>query len=330
MPDPSRIIDLANAFFDSCVLFTASDLGIFTELERSPDSDASSLASALHLSERGTRLLLDACVAEGLLVKSGNGYRNSPETSMFLVQGKPGDLSSALRYNRDVYNAWGKLPALVRTGEPVESPALHLGEDEARTRTFVLSMHGKAMGIARAVLPMLDLTGRHRLLDVGGGPGTFSALLTTRYPGLNATVLELPPIADIGKEIVGGLGATDHVRFLPGDYHSTPFPDGNDVVLMFGMLHQESEESIRDLLRRAWRALLPGGILYAMDMMTDGSRTAPKFSALFAINMALTKEHGWVFSSDELQQWMSDAGFRDFSVRPLPPPVPHWIASARK
>jgi hypothetical protein len=67
-----------------------------------------------------------------------------------------------------------------------------------------------------------------------------------------------------------------------------------------------------------------------MDMMTDATHTAPAFSALFALTMALTTENGWVFSSDELQGWLEEAGFRDFEVQPLPPPLPHWLAKARK
>ncbi|MCK7468523.1 MAG: hypothetical protein MZU91_10780 [Desulfosudis oleivorans] len=76
-----------------------------------------------------------------------------------------------------------------------------------------------------------------------------------------------------------------------------------------------------------WR---PGGIVYVLDMMTDASGPAPKFSALFSVNMALTAENGWVFSDEDLAGWLAGAGFRDVSVRPLGPPMPHWLASAVK
>jgi hypothetical protein len=65
-------------------------------------------------------------------------------------------------------------------------------------------------------------------------------------------------------------------------------------------------------------------------MMPDPSHTAPKFSALFAVNMTLTSDSGWVFSSAELESWTKTAGFVDFKVRRLPPPIPHGLASARK
>ena len=63
---------------------------------------------------------------------------------MALVPGGPADLSKAVRYNQDVYPAWGRLADLARTGEPVESPQLHLGDDPERTRRFALSMRGRS------------------------------------------------------------------------------------------------------------------------------------------------------------------------------------------
>ena len=77
-------------------------------------------------------------------------------------------------------------------------------------------------------------------------------------------------------------------------------------------------------------SLVAGGVVYVMDMMTDATHANPPFSAMFAVNMALTKEHGWVFSDEELRGWMKEAGFQDFAVKPLPPPAPHWMASGRK
>ena len=63
-------------------------------------------------------------------------------------------------------------------------------------------------------------------------------------------------------------------------------------------------------------------------MMTDRTHTAPAFSALFAVNMALTTANGWVFSDEELKTWLAEAGFEPGEARPVPPPMPHWILGA--
>jgi hypothetical protein len=62
----------------------------------------------------------------------------------------------------------------------------------------------------------------------------------------------------------------------------------------------------------------------------DNTRQNPEFNTLFCVNMALTAENGWVFSDLELKEWLEEAGFVEFTVKPLPPLMPHWFATARK
>lgn len=329
-PNPKRIIDMASAFYDSCILFTASDLGIFEKLAELGNANTDTLSKELKLSPRGTRLIMDACVAIGLLIKDDEMYRNTPDSDAFLVSGAPGDLSGAIRYNRDVYSAWGNLTKMVQTGKPVEKPELHLGKDENRTRTFVMAMHGRAMAIGRVLIPFINLKGCHKLLDVGGGPGTLSVMLAEAFPEITCTVIDLPEVVKIAEELIQQQGMSKRVKTIPADYHHTDFPGNNDVINIFGVLHQESPESIQDIFYRSFRALNSGGMINVMDMMTDASHTAPKFSALFAVNMALTTDNGWVFSDKELHGWLTKAGFADVKIRPLPSPMPHWLVSARK
>lgn len=327
-PNPQHIMQMASAFYESCVLFTATDLGIFDSLHAASNADAETIAEALQLSPRGTRLLLDACVAVGLLHKKDTQYHNTSEADAFLVSNQPGDLSRALRYNRDVYPAWGKLTDLVRSGEPVERPQIHLGEDAQRTQAFVHAMHGRAMAIGQSVVPVLQLNECRHLLDIGGGSGAYSMLITKRFPELTSTVIDLPGILNVSRTLIAAEGLTDRVQCIDGDYHTTEFPAGNDAVIIFGVLHQEAPESIVDILTRAHASLNPGGRIYILDMMTDTTRCHPAFSALFAVNMALTKEEGWVFSDQDIEGWLREAGFHDTTCRALPPPMPHWLASA--
>ncbi|TFH16887.1 MAG: methyltransferase [Lentisphaerales bacterium] len=329
-PDPSRIIDMASAFYESCILFTASDLDIFGLLARTGAATASDVADTLHLDRRATRLLLDGCCAIGLLRKDQNVYTNTDESAALLVPGSPMDLSKAIRYNRDVYNAWGKLPSFLKTGEPVERPEIHLGEDKKRTRDFVLAMHGRALGIGRAVIHLLDLKGARRILDIGGGSGAYSMLVAEANPHVECVMLDLPGIVDVACDLISGAGLQDRVSCVRGDYHVAELPSGFDTVNIFGVLHQEEPDSIRDILSRSFAALNPGGVIHVLDMMTDATHCQPPFSALFAVNMALTTENGWVFSDVELKAWMEESGYVDFTCRPLPPPMPHWLASARK
>ena len=313
-----EIVDLASAYYGSAILFAAIDSGVFAAVEEGR-FDASS---------RPMRLLADACVAEGLLEKRDGGYFNTEAGRAALVPGGPADLTKAIRYNRDVYPAWGRLAEFAETGRPVERPEIHLGEDPARTKAFAAAMFGRAMGIGRGIVPMLGkLSGR--VLDLAGGPGAYAILMCRANPGLKCVTVDLPAISAEARRYVADAGFSESIDCRSGDYHGDEYEENAyDAVTIFGALHQESPDDIVSILRRAKRALKPGGKLFVLDMMTDSTRTAPKFSALFALNMALTTENGWVFSDDDLKGWMREAGFAPGETRAAPPPMPHWLVSA--
>ena len=326
------IVGLASAYYGSAVLFAALEVDLFSMIGQEGNrANVEALAARGGLDPRGLRLLLDACVAVGLLLKDGSFYANTPAAGNALVRGAPYDLTRAVQYNRDVYPAWGRLAELVRTGQPVEDPGIHLGADIGRTRRFVMAMHGRAMGIGRAVVPLLDLGGCRRLLDLAGGPGTYAVLLAQANPALTCVTVDLPGVAEVAAELVRDAGMAERVTCRAGDYHTDRYEEeAYDAVTVFGALHQESPEMIVSILKRAYAALLPGGGIHILDMMTDATHTSPPFSALFAVNMALTTHHGWVFSDGELHGWLAEAGFEACETRPVPPPMPHWLVSARK
>ena len=329
MKSIQEIVDLASAYYGSAVLFAAIDNDVFARVEAGEFASAAEAALP-----RGVRLLLDACVAEGLLEKNDGVYSNTAAGRMALVPGGPADLTKAIRYNRDVYPAWGRLADFARTGKPVERPEIHLGEDPVRTKAFAASMFGRAMGIGRSVVPMVDLEasvegGEIRLLDLAGGPAAYAILLCQENPSLKCVTVDLKAISVEAAGYVERFGLRDRIECRAGDYHADTYEKGAyDAVTIFGALHQESPAQIVDILKRAHDALKPGGRLFVLDMMTDATRTAPKFSALFAVNMALTTENGWVFSDEELKGWMREAGFRPGETRAVPPPMPHWLVTA--
>ena len=325
-PDPGPLMALATAYWGSQALFAARRLGVFEVLAEGP-LDAGSLAARLGAGERALTLLLNACTALGLLEKAGNGFANSPAAAAYLVPGSPTYMGDAIAYGEDVYRQWGELDRVVRAGG-VAAAEGYLGEDPTRTRHFVYGMHGRALAIGRALVEMVDLSACRTLLDLGGGPGTYAALLVQRHPDLTATVVDLPPVAALAGEILADMGVADRVSLLPGDYHRADLPGGQDAVLISGVLHREAPERAAALVARAAAALAPGGRLVVSDVMTAPGDTAPPFATLFGLNMLLTAPGGGVHSTAAVSHWLAAAGLRAEAPRAFPPPMPHTVISA--
>lgn len=321
-PDPSPIVRLSTAYWESQTLLTANRLRVFDQLADGPAS-ADELAQRLGLDPRRTALLLRACAGLGFLAEAGGRFQNLPVAATFLVSRSPAFMGNVIRYSDQLYGAWGELESSLRQGRPALPAETYLGDDPERTRAFVVAMHERALGIARALVPLLDLTGRRSMLDVGGGPGTYSVLLTQRYPGLRSEVLELPGVAAVARELVADAGAADRVSLRDGDYHSADFGQGKDVVLMSGMFHRESAAACQGLVERAVACLEPGGLLVVSDVFTDPGGATPAFAALFGLNMMLTAPDGGVHADADVMDWMDRCGLRELRMVPLPPPMPH-------
>ncbi len=327
--DPGPIMRLSTAYWGAQTLLTANRIGLFEALAEGPMT-VEQVATALGRKARPTGLLLRACVALGLLEDGAEGFRNSPLSQAFLVPGRDSYLGNAIRYSDNMYEAWGRLDEALAEDAPPMAPESYLGGDPERTRHFVYGMHNRALGIGRALVHLVDLSGRRQMLDVGGGPGTYSALFIQRHPGLSSKVIDLPGVVELAKEILASLKVADAVTTIPGDYHSTDFPDENDVVLISGVFHRESAETCRDLIRRGRDSLQSGGLLVVSDVFTDRGGTGPAFATLFGLNMLLSATDGGVHSDADVADWMAEAGFGDIEARPFPAPLPHRVVVGSK
>ena len=329
-PNPGLIMQLALAYRASAVFFAASDLDVFSHIGNDALS-AVDLAPRCGAATEPLRLVLETCADAGLLRRDGDRFHNTPTSQTFLVKGRPSYLGDSLKYARDLYPAWGAMPELVKTGRPTMTPETILGDDKAKTRAFVMAMHERAKGIGSVLPHNVDLTGRRRLLDVGGGPGTYSVALCRNTPGLTATVLDRPGVLEVTRELIDAAGFADRVTLLPGDYLTTPFGSGYDVALLSGMMHRETEAGVNLLLRKTFDALEPGGQVMVSDVFFDDDRkSTPPFATSFALNMMLTSDHGSAHAKTEMQRWMEANGFRDIAVHDMPKPNPHTLLIGRK
>ena len=330
LPRPDVIIDLAVAYRSSMILFAATELKVFTHLADGPQTPLQ-VAERCGAHPRPLEMLLNCCVAYGLLEREEDRYGNTSEAGAYLVEGERAFIGSGLKYSEDLYPAWGKLTELARTNRPVVAAEEYTGDDPDKTRNFVYGMHNRALGFSAALPYGVDLTGRKRLLDVGGGPGTYSIILVKATDSLRSTVMDLPGVLEISKEIIANYGLSDRIETLPGNYITDEFQAGNDVVLLSGMMHRETEKTCRMLLEKSYASLDAGGMVVVSDVFFDDERhDSPRFTTHFALNMMLTSNDGSAHGKTEMADWMRDAGFGEIQVKDLPQPNPHSLVIGLK
>ncbi len=173
---------------------------------------------------------------------------------------------------------------------------------------FIEAMHDFAVnGEAERLADALDLSGRKRLLDLGGGPGTMSVCLCREYPELSATIFDLPETEPIFNRVVGSYGMADRVKFQVGDIEQVPFGEGYDVVLVSSMMHGSRGDLIPP---KAFDALVPGGLIIIRDFVLYPEKNGPLSAALFNMRMG-------AYTEDEMFDFLHKAGFVDIGCQAL-------------
>jgi len=315
--NPGRLLALSGAYWQTCALHAGVKLNVFTVLGRQVRS-ATQVAERIQADERAAAMLLNALVAMGLLRKDGDGYGNTDESLIFLDQASPSYQGHIILHHHQLMPSWAVLDEAVRTGRPVRKrPSF----DHPETRRhFLMGMFNLAMGLAPQVVAAIDLSDRRRLLDLGGGPGTYAVHFCKRYPTLTGVVFDLPASQPFAEEVIRRFDMTERVAFAGGDYHETPLPGSFDVIWLSHILHAENPADCRRVIQKAAEALETGGMMIIHDFYLNDDMDGPLFPALFALNMLLGTDGGRAYSHAQVEAMMQQSGLHGIERRALDSP----------
>lgn len=315
---------LASGFMSAKHLFAASELGLFEVLADSP-ATLESLAARTGLTQRAARISADAMVALGILEREGDAYSNGDMAAAFLSGRGPADLRPFLRFwDKISYPTWYGLAQALSSGPAKEVFDL----DEELQKLASAGIEAILAGPAAALAETIDFSGRRRLLDVGGGTGSWSIAVVRKHENIRATIFELPAVAKIARERVAEAGLTSRIDVAVGDAMTEPLPSGHDVFLLANLIHYWSADDNRGLLQRVRSAAAPGSQLLLADFWTDRTHTQPVHAALMAGEFAVHLRNGDVYSVDEAREWLHETGWRFIEHKALAGPQSLIVAEA--
>jgi 2-hydroxy-4-(methylsulfanyl)butanoate S-methyltransferase len=137
------------------------------------------LAQATGIAENRLRTLLTALKSLGLISEHEGRFINAPATARYLVAGAPGDFRDYVRLVNGVlsYDSFRHLDAALQGERTFPDKGLYEGlvyESGIGGEQFSTAQHSGSLGPARLRAGRVNLSGRRRLLDVGGGSGAYS------------------------------------------------------------------------------------------------------------------------------------------------------------
>ena len=301
------ILDLGNSFMASRVFLTGAELNLFSLLAENPLS-IDEIVAKKKADRRGMSILLDALCALGLLVKNGGKYRTEPSAAPLLMKDSPDTILPMALHLCALWQNWSKLTGIV-LGKTSPSMKAQGSLAKQHIQAFIGAMHTVASKKAPEVVNAINPGNARRLLDVGGGSGSYTLAFLNAIPDMKATLFDLPEVVEMARERCQTAGMADRVTLVAGDFYMDELPAGHDIVLLSAIIHQNSPEQNEEIYRKIYRALDSGGRIVVRDHVMSPDRTEPLDGVLFAVNMLTGTSGGGTYTFSEIKEGLSAAGF---------------------
>lgn len=291
MPRPDRIDD----WHEILIVHTAVEEGLVEALER-PRS-AGEVAEVLRLDARAVGVVAQALVGYGYLREDAGGRLALAERGRrLLAPGEDeGDPAADLALSTRAIRAHLQLGEVLRTGRKVDE--VSAGDRLTRERFMRSMRHVASVRAPHTVAALGPPREGARLLDVGGGPGTYARAFSRA--GWRVTVMDLPESLELAAEEL----SRDGIATAPGDALEGLPPGPWDCVYLGNVVHLFDGATAASLVARAGAAVAPGGAL-ALQEVTLESPQGPRFGVL----MLLATEGGGAYPEADYRAWMAAAG----------------------
>ena len=321
-PSPQLFFETINAFQRSAALKAAIDLEVFTIIGQASAS-AADLASRCNCPERGVRILCDNLTMLGFLVKEGTSYTLTPSSAAFLDKKSPAYFGDAVNFllAPGLTEAFGDLASTIRRGRLHTSEHGTTAPDHPAWVDFARAMRPlvlPAAGGASELLP-LDQAREARILDISASHGAFGIAFALKHPGAHLVALDWENVLAVTQENAEAAGLGDRFSKIVGDAFTVDLGSDYDVVLVPNFLHHFNIADCTRFLRRVHAALRPGGHVLIVEFVPNEDRISPPPAAGFSLVMLGTTPEGDAYTFPEYQRMLTDAGFKEAVLHPLPP-----------
>lgn len=325
-----RLQELGFAYAPPLIISAAVSNKVFDALQNGAKT-VEQVSKQTGASVRGLRAIMDALVGLELLKKDRKGkYSLTPESEAFLISNKPGTVAGFFSSILPQLNSrWLRLSDAVRDGRPVVA----VNEETEGTEFFsqlVENIIPMSYGGAQKLADHLKVSktkDQLRVLDLAAGSGIWGIALAEKSPRVRVAAVDWAGMIPTTKQITRKFGVSDRFEFIGGDLLEANFGNGYDIATLGHILHSEGEQRSRQLLKKTFGALKPGGTIAIAEWLVNDRRTEPTHSLMFAVQMVVNTERGDTFSFNEIKSWLEDAGFKQVRKLEAPGPSPLILAT---
>ena len=307
---PGPIIETTWAFAQSCILLAAIELDLFTQIAQGMNTPET-LAHHAEVSENALRRLLGALSVMGFLHRNGNDYTLTPLSERFLVRSQKSYMGDVILQNRQEWDAWLHLSDVVRTGQ-----AVRFINEEPLGGPFFAPLDEYLFPLIHPLMHMicqrLEVGSRRRdlqVLDLGAGtaPGAIAALELNA--DAHAVAMDFAEALACAQVYAQKHGVGNRLEYWTAQLETVELPPNHfDLIFVSHVFRILGAEHTHRLIHQCYQSLTPGGKLVVIE--TYNEQGMKLFPYIVSLNMLINTRHGDTFTSQQMHEWLSAAGFQ--------------------
>jgi hypothetical protein len=300
------------------------DLGILAMVEDSGLNGVTleEIYTKLKLSEYGVRVLLEAGLGIGLVIKNDEKYTIT-KTGLFILNDRMTRVN--MDFTNDVcYEGMFTLTDSIKEGKPTglkvlgDWPTVYEGlahlPKPIQDSWFAFDHYYSDGSFDQALAQLFKRQPKH-ILDIGGNTGKFTLKCMNYNPDVKLTILDLPGQLAMAKENVAKTPFAERVNYFPINIldDAQRFPKGADAIWMSQFLDCFSEDEIVSILKRCHEAISDDGNIYIMETFWDRQKFEPgafslQMTSLYFTNIA--NGNSQMYDSAVFNKLIDRAGFK--------------------
>ena len=322
---PVALRQLANGFMISQALYVVAKLGIADLLTDGPRSGAD-LARATEVDALSLYRVMRLLASVGVFTEDEDGRFRLTALAESLRTDAPGSMRAYVitRGEEWLWRPWGALLHGVKTGdvpfEHVFGVELfdYLAQQPEAAAVFDQAMTSRSSQENSEIVSSYDFTGLSRVIDVGGGEGTFLASILEAYPALYGIVFDQPQVVARAEAQIAARGLVDRCRCIAGDFFQS-VPEGGDAYILSNVIHDWDDARAGAILRNCRQVMSPSVRLLVIETIIPPGN-APSPTKLIDLQM-LVLTGGRERTAAEYQALLESAGLELARIIPTPTQV---------
>ncbi len=288
---PRTALGMALSYMLSSAVHVATALGIADLLSSGPKT-ALELAQATGTHASSLERMMRALVASGLFVLEDSRFALND-----VAEPLRSDVPNSVRHyvlNAHVpwqVRSWQEMLTSIRTGAPAFDHLMgkpvfkYLDENPEESRRFDAVMQTHTLATVQPLMAACTFEAGSRILDIGGGDGTFLQALLRVNPACRGTTFDAPRVIEAARQRPVEPDIADRFELVSGDFFES-VPAGYQVHLLKHVLHDWDDERAVKILHNCSRALPSGGRVLIVEMVMQPNERRP-FAAMVDVGIML-------------------------------------------